>query len=316
MKLTRVRLLAALCVMMITFTGCSSEKNQTNTTVVTGETTEQKDMTAVEDDTTEQTDKVASADEMAEPQEVIQDGMTPVYADSLKDGTYQIQVDSSSSMFNITSCELTVENGKMNAVMTMGGTGYLYVYMGTGEEAVSASEDAYIGYVESADGTHTFLVPVEALDKGLDCAAYSRKKEKWYDRTIVFRSDSLPVDAWKEGTYTSAEDLQLADGTYSVEISLEGGSGKATVESPANMIVENGTVTVTIVWSSSNYDYMVVNDEKYLTVNTDGNSTFNIPVNVFDGPMAVRADTTAMSEPHEIDYTLYFDSSTIQSVNK
>lgn len=315
MKLTRVRLLAALCV-MITFTGCSSEKNQTNTTVITGETTEQKDMTAVEDDTTEQTDKVASADEMAEPQEVIHDGMTPVYADSLKDGTYQIQVDSSSSMFNITSCELTVENGKMNAVMTMGGTGYLYVYMGTGEEAVSASEDAYIGYVESADGTHTFLVPVEALDKGLDCAAYSRKKEKWYDRTIVFRSDSLPVDAWKEGAYTSAEDLQLADGTYSVEVSLEGGSGKATVESPANMIVENGTVTVTIVWSSSNYDYMVVNDEKYLTVNTDGNSTFNIPVNVFDGPMAVRADTTAMSEPHEIDYTLYFDSSTIQSVNK
>ena len=36
-------------------------------------------------------------------------------------------------MFKITSCTLTVKDGAMTAKMTMGGTGYLYVYMGTGE---------------------------------------------------------------------------------------------------------------------------------------------------------------------------------------
>ena len=38
---------------------------------------------------------------------------------------------------------------------------------------------------------------------------------------------------------------------------------------------------------------------------------FVIPV-IFDEEMAVQADTTAMSQPHLIDYTLYFDASTIQ----
>ena len=31
-------------------------------------------------------------------------------------------------MFKITSCTLTVKDGAMTAKMTMGGTGYLYVY--------------------------------------------------------------------------------------------------------------------------------------------------------------------------------------------
>lgn len=36
------------------------------------------------------------------------------------------------------------------------------------------------------------------------------------------------------------------------------------------------------------------------------------PVSVFDAEMEVTADTVAMSEPHEIDYTLNFDSSTVK----
>ena len=58
----------------------------------------------------------------------------------MKDGTYDVTVDSSSNMFNVTACELTVKNGEMTAKMHMGGTGYLYVYMGTGEEAAAAEE--------------------------------------------------------------------------------------------------------------------------------------------------------------------------------
>ena len=80
--------------------------------------------------------------------------------------------------------------------MKMGGTGYLKLFMGSGEAAAKASEDEMIPFEEDAEGSHHFMVPVEALDKELDCAAFSKKKEKWYDRVLVFRADSLPADAF------------------------------------------------------------------------------------------------------------------------
>lgn len=189
-------------------------------------------------------DAVASADEMAGVEDVVEEGMTPIDGSQVKDGVYDITVDSSSSMFQIVSCELTVENGSMTAQMTMGGTGYLYVYMGTGEQAANADESEYIPFVEDAAGAHTYTVPVEALDAGVPCAAFSKNKEKWYDRTLVFRADSLPTDAFAEGVVTTAEDLSLADGAYQVDVTLEGGSGRASVESPARMTVENGKVKI------------------------------------------------------------------------
>ncbi|MBR3225990.1 MAG: hypothetical protein IKF78_11780 [Atopobiaceae bacterium] len=96
----------------------------------------------------------------------------------------------------------------------------------------------------------------------------------------------------------------LADGTYTVEVSLEGGSGRASVASPATMEVRAGEATLTVVWSSPNYDYMVVDGERYLPVNQTGNSTFQIPVPSLGEPFKVVANTTAMSTPHEIEYEL------------
>ena len=57
---------------------------------------------------------------------------------------------------------------------------------------------------------------------------------------------------------------------------------------------------------------MKVEDVRYDLINTEGNSTFEIPVLGFDYKMPVLADTTAMSVPHEIEYTLYFDSASLQ----
>lgn len=259
-------------------------------------------------------DAVVSADEMAGVEDVVEEGMTPIDGSQIKDGVYDITVDSSSSMFQIVSCKLTVTNGSMTAQMTMGGTGYLYVYMGTGEQAANADESEYIPFVEDAAGAHTYTVPVEALDAGVPCAAFSKNKEKWYDRTLVFRADSLPADAFAEGIVTTAEDLALADGAYQVDVTLEGGSGRASVESPAQMTVENGKVTATIVWSSSNYDYMKVDGVRYDAVIENDRSVFTIPVTCFDWKMAVVADTIAMSQPHEIDYALRFDSASISPV--
>ena len=265
-------------------------------------------------DTQSTNDAVESADEMAGVEDVVEEGMMPIDGSQVKDGVYDVTVDSSSSMFQIVACKLTVENGNMTAQMTMSGTGYLYVYMGTGEQAAAADASDYIPFVEDATGAHTYTVPVESLDTGIPCAAFSKNKEKWYDRTLVFRADSLPADAFAEGIVTTPEDLSLADGTYQVDVTLEGGSGRASVQSPAQMTVENGKVTATIVWSSSNYDYMKVDDIRYDAVIENDQSVFTIPVTCFDWKMAVVADTIAMSQPHEIDYALRFDSASITPV--
>lgn len=233
-------------------------------------------------------------------------------AQDIKEGTYSVQVDSSSSKFRITDCQLTVKDGSMTAVMTMGGTGYLKVFMGTGEEALKAEEEDFIPYEETAEGTHTFTVPVAALDQELPCSAFSKRKESWYDRTLVFRSDSLPEGALLASAGTAPESLGLEDGFYRVEARIEGGSGRASVQSPAAVRVEHGRVWITLEWSSSNYDYMKVEDVVYQPLPDRENSVFEVPVTLFDGPMAVIADTVAMSQPYEIQYRLFIDSTTLE----
>ena len=296
-KKSNLSLLLVMSLLMMTACGNTDSNNSNETTI-----------SEAVSEVTESTDDVAEGAETVPNGLVIPEDMTPIYADSLKDGEYNIKVDSSSSMFTVTDCVLTVSEGKMTARMTMGGTGYLYVFMGKGE---NASEDGYISFEENSDGTHSFTVPVEGLDMGIDCAAFSKKKEMWYDRTLLFRADSLPADAFADGVINTIESLGLADGEYTVDVSLEGGSGRAKINSPARLTIENGEAFAEIVWGSSNYDCMTVGGEKYYPQNTEGNSAFIIPVTGFDYKMPVSANTTAMSTPHEIEYTLFFDSATI-----
>ena len=139
---------------------------------------------------------------------------------------------------------------------------------------------------------------MEALDEDFQLAILGTKG-KWYDHTVrVANAQSAAAEA-------------PADGTYTCDVTLEGGSGRATVESPAALTVADGRMTATIVWSSPNYDYMLVDGEKYLPTNTEGNSTFEIPVAALDTPLDVVGDTVAMSTPHEIEYTLTFASASL-----
>ena len=110
---------------------------------------------------------------------------------------------------------------------------------------------------------------------------------------------------------TPIDPANLADGEYQIGVTLTGGSGKATVESPAKLTVNGGKMTAVIVWSSPNYDQMIVDGTQYLPVPRAGNSTFEIPVSALDADLPIQAETTAMSEPHMINYTLNFDSSSI-----
>ena len=111
--------------------------------------------------------------------------------------------------------------------------------------------------------------------------------------------------------FAACGEKELTDGKHTIEVTLSGGSGRASVASPAEIMVDGETITATIVWSSPYYEYMLIDGVRYDPIQTEGNSTFEIPV-VLDEDMAVSASTIAMSEPHLVEYILHFDSSTIK----
>ena len=229
---------------------------------------------------------------------------------ALEDGTYTAEFDTDSSMFHVNEASdgkgtLTVEDGQMTLHISLQSKKIVNLYVGMAADAPDHEADwlqPTTDTVTYSDGTseevYGFDVPVEALDTDFQLAILGTKG-KWYDHTVSVRN----VEA------QAAEAVETpADGSYTCEVTLEGGSGRATVDSPAALTVADGKMTATIVWSSPNYDYMVVDGEKYLPTNTEGNSTFEIPVSALGVPLSVVADTVAMSTPHEIEYTLTFSA--------
>ena len=108
--------------------------------------------------------------------------------------------------------------------------------------------------------------------------------------------------------------MDLPDGNYSIEVSLAGGSGRASVTSPTWLTVKEGRGYARLLWSSSYYDYMILDGVRYDNETTDGSaSSFTIPITALDTPVEVIADTTAMGDPVEIQYTLTFYPDTVGS---
>lgn len=234
---------------------------------------------------------------------------------ALTDGVYTAEFDTDSSMFHANeACDgkgtLTVENGQMTFHVSLASTHIVNLYLGKASDAADHEADwlqPTTDTVTYSDGTseevYGFDIPVSAVDADFDLAILGTKG-KWYDHVVSVR----------DAVEKAAEAETPADGTYTCDVTLEGGSGRAAVDSPAALTVADGKMTATIVWSSPNYDYMKVGEEKFLPVNQGGEtSMFEIPVTVFDRKMAVSADTTAMSTPHEIEYTLQFDSASIKA---
>lgn len=347
---------------------------------------------------------VAGSGETASSKPVGRYGMTPITGTDVKDGTYDIDVDVSSQFFRIASCTLTVKDGKMTASIQLDSFSYSLIYMGTGEEAAKADADDYIEITEDDEGYAAFTLPVDALDRQISIASFSTRKNKWYNRTILFDATSLPAsalrvtlpdfDAIEDGLKAigyDTDDLDAAsdlsemkkgetakadssaaesvssgsaangsssedtasgsngaaaanavssesasagsspdgfaesanavstdrkDGEYSIEVNMTGGSGRASVTSPTLLIVRNGRAYAKLYWSSTYYDYMIVDGVKYLNNTRDGGtSTFIIPITAMDTAVSVIADTTAMGDPVEIDYQLTFYEDTIGSRN-
>lgn len=240
----------------------------------------------------------------------------------LPDGVYTAEFSTDSSMFHVSeACDgkgtLTVKDGVMTIHISLGSKKILNLYPGLAEDA--AKDGAVLlqpttDTVTYSDGmteeVYGFDVPVPAIGEEFDLALIGTKG-KWYDHKVVV-SDPVAEDS-REAANGSFDMSALADGSYTIELTMEGGSGRASIQSPAQLAIADGAVTATLEWSSPNYDYMLVNGEKYLPVNTEGNSVFEVPVEALDAPLTMIGDTVAMSTPHEVEYTVTFHSETLES---
>lgn len=235
----------------------------------------------------------------------------------LEDGTYVAEFDSDSSMFHINEANdgkgiLTVKDGVMTMHISLPSKSVVNLFPGLVEDATKDGAvllEPTIDTVTYSDGTseevHGFDIPVPVIGEEFDLALIGTKG-KWYDHKVVVSNPVAGDDI--HGATSDAEQTEaleaVEDGEYLVEITMEGGSGKASIESPAKMVVKNGESVVTITWSSPNYDYMLLDGVKYEPVNTEGNSIFELPIKEFGVPVTVIGDTTAMSKPHEVEYKI------------
>ena len=273
-------------------------------------------------------------------------GMTPIPASCVADGRYSVTVASNSKYFRATEAELTVSGGAMTLRFVIGSSSYDYVYPGAAREAEADPEGRIVG--ERAEGGTAFTLALPALNAPFECAAHSAGRDRWYDRRLLVDAAALPEDALDfslpdyalieralaayapegdAGTEESAPEpaaesveplaIDLPDGEYAIEVSLSGGSGRASVSSPTVLRVRDGRAWARLLWSSTYYDYMLVGGMRYENLSeSGGNSSFEIPIPAMDAPVDVIADTTAMGEPVEIAYQLTFYRDTVGDVSQ
>ncbi len=295
-----------------------------------GETGEQTAAEAKSSETaTEETEEEATEDETKEAEEAAEASAEEMKA-GLKDGVYEAEFQTDSSMFHVSeACDgkgtLTVADGEMTLHISLGSKKIVNLYPGLAEDArkdgaklLEPTEDKVTYDDGLTEEVYGFDVPVPVLEEEFDLALIGTKGV-WYDHKVIV-SNPLPVEGngqmKQDGTDGKSAGLSAAeDGIYTAELTFEGGSGKASILSPATIMVEGGKITATVQWSSPNYDYMIVDGEKYLPVNTEGDSTFEIPVAAFDEPLTVIGDTVAMSTPHEIEYTITFHADSLKKKN-
>ena len=247
----------------------------------------------------------------------------------IADGTYVATFTTDNPMFHVNEANqdkgiLTVENGNMTIHVSLQSKKIVNLYPGTAEDAQKDGAELLVPTTDTVtysdgftDEVYGFDVPVPALDEEFDLALLGTKGN-WYDHKVVV-SDPVEGDDISAVIGESAgaqaatpSELGISDGEHTVEVTLDGGTGRASVDSPAQIRIKGDECIAVITWSSPHYDYMIVDGQRYEPVNTEGNSVFEIPVPYFDKAVKVIADTTAMSEPHEIEYTLTFDSASVK----
>lgn len=239
----------------------------------------------------------------------------------LEDGVYTVDFETDSSMFRANEAKdgkgtLTVTDGQGMVHISLPSKNIVNLYPGTAEEAKTDEAGWLFPTVDTVtypDGlseeVYGFDLPVPVLEEEFDVALIG-KKEKWYDHKVRVEH-AVPAEK---------ETVSAADGSYTCEVTLQGGSGRASIQSPAELLVQDGEITAELVWNSPYYEFMLVGESQYDPIDPEQNrqekrSVFEIPVEL-NQEMAVRASTVAMSEPHLVEYTLYFDGDTLEMVSQ
>ena len=266
----------------------------------------------------------------------------------LTQGTWKVKATTKRQMFYLYPKKtdpawviLKVNKDKsMTATITLSGTGYDYVYMGTPAQARSAGKSKWIK-AKIVNGYYTFTVPVKALDKKLAITPHSYKYEHdgdpttdpWRpDKWIIFYSkDAVKVksgtkiktgtrkkseldkarevkktwnDAKNKGTSRVDNSTVLKDGVYKPDqFRWSGGSGRLAYIKCVKVTVKGGKAFATLEFASSKYDSLRANGQVY-SKQGGGNSRFTIPVKL-NANNTIIGRTTAMSMPHWIEYKVY-----------
>lgn len=204
---------------------------------------------------------------------------TPTPEATVANGIYSMDVTSSSSMFKVVDCILTAKDGKMSAVLTLSGTGYGYLYMGTKEEAASADQSSWIPYQVNEEGKYTYTVPVEALDREIAVAAYSIKKEIWYDRTLTFQSETMK----KIADLNSTDSENKGDSGNTGNSGTTGGSNNTGNTGTNNSVFPGGSVPGTNSGKTDGNDGKADNVSKYESDTSGSTSHVNSGTTLKDG---------------------------------
>lgn len=172
------------------------------------------------------------------------------------------------------------------------------------ESAASSAESAASDAASKGESAAS-----EAASKGESAASEGEKKLADFKAENFKAGDDITAQAEAAAQMLAEkhEKLTVADGTYQVNVTLSGGSGRAKIASPTELTVKDGRAMAKIVWSSDKYDYMEVEGIRFTPEIQNGHSVFMVPVTELDKPLAMVGDTTAMSTPHAIDYQLTFE---------
>ena len=315
MKKRLLKLVVAASLTAFVIGGCGKTVADTDKITETEKTAEQQEVSDnVPDDTEKETDIETEVKDTVSDDSETTDTETSEDTAPIEDGCYMANFDTDSSMFHVNEAWdgkgiLTVENGEMAIHIVMPSKNVVNLYYGLAEDAkkdgailIEPTEEDVTYEDCTTETVYAFDVPVPYLDEEFDVALIGTKGV-WYDHKVSVSGPTLWGDT---EDFDDETDEELSEDFQTAEVTLTGGSGRASVTSPTKIRIEGDTIIATVEWSSPYYDYMIVDGQKYEPVNTEGNSVFEIPIEGFDQDIAVTADTTAMSKPHEIDYILKF----------
>ena len=253
-----------------------------------------------------------------------------------RDGNYQVTANCDAAMFKIVDAKLKVVNGQMLAELTLNGTGYDYLYPGSGSQAEQDKAN-WAPFQENGEGKYVYTLPVTQLDAPIVISSHSAKKDMWYDRTVTFLSDSLkpiggtepttpteptepttptepteptsPTEPSTNGTTSAVNSAtKLKDGTYKQDgFTYSGGSGRVSIVCD-KVIIKGGKSYAVIRFvskssgsTSMDYKYVKASNGVYYPA---GDGSFTIPVEL-NTNNRILGMTAKMTAAHEIEYTIY-----------